>query len=441
MKSILTSVFVCLCLFALGSIAGAQTFTQINPPPCDFTDQFYQDNGLDLATGSELTMEKDGRFGTFRETGPPANSNQVNWVADTTCSPNDPTRRNFRILATTGGNQDDGNSPFTNGLPETPEFISILAFLHNGNVFIGSSGAITKNYSRTVGDIDGGLDGVQQNAGNTITITQGTDIELKDTEGLDPRGTSMRFLVSNFTAFAAPIQMINGKFAAGPCSDTMESNGTGGVITKAPTPCFPVKDTTVNGQTVSNAETTHLRQDWRFTTNRNAIDGSDNNCIDIDTQDSNNCFGAHRTSPFGYFCDDLLGMWLVHYVWFTLPPNTTDAGCAPLYEAIGDKNGFSLDGTPIILTESELNTLENTATAGNPNLACAAESGQDGTEGGTVWLVCPAIPDPRNGGIAKDAFLDAVHLPGGAFQDLVLQHAFECLQDTGKFCNESDAEQ
>ncbi|HEY6352077.1 MAG TPA: hypothetical protein VI636_21995 [Candidatus Angelobacter sp.] len=440
MKSILNSAFVCFCLFALGSIAGAQTFTQINPPPCDFTDQFYQDNGLDLATGSELTLEPDGRFGTFRQTGPPANSNQVNWVADSTCSPNDPTRRNFRILATTGGNADDGNSPFTNNTQETVEFISILAFLHQPTAFIGTPGAITQNYSRTVGDIDGGLDGVQQNAGNKITITPGTDIEFQNIEGLDPRGASMRFIVSNFTAFAGPIQVLSTGFATGPCSDTMESNGTGGVITKAPNPCFRVKDSTANGQTVSNAATPNLRQDWRFTTNRNAIDGSDNNCIDIDPNDPNNCIGAARTSPFGYFCDDLLGMWLIHYFWFTTAPGS-DANCTPLENSIGTANGFSLDGTPIILTESELSTLENTATAVNPNLACAAESGEDGSEKGAIWLVCPAIPDPRNGGIASDAFLDAVQLSPGNYQDQVLFKAFTCLQDSGKFCNEPAPEQ
>ncbi len=46
-------------------------------------------------------------------------------------------------------------------------------------------------------------------------------------------------------------------------------------------------------------------------------------------------------APFGYFCDDLLGMWILTYFWFTQPPNTTDPSLAPIYQAIGAKNGFN----------------------------------------------------------------------------------------------------
>src|SRR5215472_12973521 len=141
-------IFVCGFVLMAAGLASAQSFTKINPPPCDFSDQFYNVNGIltvDTQTqAAELATEPAGRFGTFRQTGPPATGTQVNWVADTTnCSATDPTRRNFRILATTGGNSDDGNSPFTCAdpnfvvpacanqptVPETPEFISILAFL------------------------------------------------------------------------------------------------------------------------------------------------------------------------------------------------------------------------------------------------------------------------------------------------------------------------
>src|SRR5215472_7101458 len=148
MKGIFISGFV---LMAAG-LASAQSFTKIKPPPCDFSDQFYKVNGIltqDTTSPppgqtAELATEPDGRFGTFRQTGPPATGTQLNWVADTpNCSATDPTRRDFRILATTGGNSDDGNSPFTCAdhnfvvpacanqptVPETPEFISILAFL------------------------------------------------------------------------------------------------------------------------------------------------------------------------------------------------------------------------------------------------------------------------------------------------------------------------
>src|SRR5215475_10969335 len=87
-------------LAAVPSLAFAQD-ADFNPPPCDYSDQFYRDNGID-------PTQVVGRFGNARRTGPPATGEQVNWVADTNCSVNDPNRRNIRILATTGGFPDDG---------------------------------------------------------------------------------------------------------------------------------------------------------------------------------------------------------------------------------------------------------------------------------------------------------------------------------------------
>jgi len=63
------------------------------------------------------------------------------------------------------------------------------------------------------------------------------------------------------------------------------------------TPCFPVADTKdANGHTISNVATPKLRQNWRFATNRNAMDGSDANCINTN---DNNCKHAFRDSPCG----------------------------------------------------------------------------------------------------------------------------------------------
>src|SRR5262249_40926611 len=152
----------------------------------------------------------------------PASDGQVNWVNDPTCNANDPTRKNVRILATTGGYVDDGT-----GAPT--DFISIIAFVTNQNFFTGVANA---------------------------------------------RAVQMVDIVSNFEAYAAPKQRLpDGRFALTPCG-TM---GTGAM------PCFPV----------TSVATPTLRQDWRFATNRNAIDGSDNN----DPLNGSN-------SPFGYFCDD-----------------------------------------------------------------------------------------------------------------------------------------
>ena len=464
MKSVSKSILVGVFLILAAAFASAQ-FTKINPPPCDFSNQFYADNGIDSSSSGELNTEPDGRFGSFRQTGPPATGTQVNWVADTTdCSATDPDRRDFRILATTGGNSDNGNSPFScadvengntpapdcvnqvNGIPETLEFISILAFLH-------AEPAFETSYARTVGSIgpNGGLDGVQTNPGETITITNSANI----------RGIRMEDIVGNFEAYASIDQKANtlqcpagatlasqctpapGNFANAPCSLQMIQNLQNPNAHSLPTFCFNVADTKVNNNTISDVATPKLRNNWRFATNRNAMDGSDNNCI-------NNTDGqcSHISdSPFGYFCDDLLGMWIITYFWFTAPLN--DAHCGPIYHAIGagtteidpvtgqpvnvPGNGFGADGFPIILTANELNNqLE-----GN---GCGAEGQEDpaGSDHGAAWLVCPAIADPRNGAIASDAFLDIT--THGSLLDPFIQNNFNCLQQTGKFCFESSVE-
>src|SRR5215470_2304235 len=87
-KRVLMSIFACVVVLLAGLVsAQAQTG---NRPPCDFSDQFYNDNGLDASPTAELNTEADGRFGnnngTLRQFGPPATQpNQANYVADSTC--------------------------------------------------------------------------------------------------------------------------------------------------------------------------------------------------------------------------------------------------------------------------------------------------------------------------------------------------------------------
>src|SRR5215471_5212709 len=216
-KSVLKSILACVVVLMAG-LASAQSFSHFNPPPCDFSDQFYADTGIDSSrtpaqnhTG-EINTEPDGRFGDFRQTGPPATGTQQNWVPDTTCATNDPTRRNFRILATTGAYRDDNGQP--------TEFFNIIAFAHASNGvpsggtpppsgtlgFFETNSATGIPYSRTVGAINGGLAGQQQNDGITISLTQGAD-QIGDTpEGINPRGISMQEIVGNFEAYGAPAQ-------------------------------------------------------------------------------------------------------------------------------------------------------------------------------------------------------------------------------------------
>lgn len=341
-----------------------------NPPPCDFSNLFYNENGIDT---TQLDTAAAARFGLFRQTGPPAfKSGQVNWVNDSTCATRDPDRTNVRILATTGGYPDDGTAQSNN-------FISIIAFLTNESFFL-------TNFSQ---------------GGVNISNSQ------------NPRGIRMEDIVSNFEAYAALKQRLsNGTFALTPCG-TM---GTGA------TPCFPV----------TSVATPQLRQDWRFATNRNAIDGSDNNIVN----GSGSAGTIVNNTPFGYFCDDLLGMWIITYFWFTVDPANPGTTCGPILTALGQKNGISLDGTPIIKTANELN---NDLEANG----CGAEGKEDvgGADGGAVWLICPAIPDPRAGAIAPDAFLDQVRQANGIPVDPKFTINFLSLQLFGVFPNELTAAQ
>jgi hypothetical protein len=71
---------------------------------------------------------------------------------------------------------------------------------------------------------------------------------------------------------------------------------------------------------------------------------------------------------------------------------------------------------------------------------CGAEGqlNTNGMDGGAVWLICPAIPDPRNGAIAADAFLDQVFLPNGQPQNPTMTANFVALQTTGQFPGDGD---
>src|SRR5579864_9442738 len=80
---------------------------QINPPPFDFADFFYKENGIDLAVLNSPESHRLGNPGT--QTGPPAPPGKVNWMIDN--SNTSPIRNNVRILATTGAYKDDDGSP------------------------------------------------------------------------------------------------------------------------------------------------------------------------------------------------------------------------------------------------------------------------------------------------------------------------------------------
>jgi hypothetical protein len=199
-------------------------------------------------------------------------------------------------------------------------------------------------------------------------------------------------------------------------------------------PCFPV----------TSVATPQLRQDWRFATNRNSIDGSNGNDpfgVLEGTPGAPLPFGSDGTnqSPFGYFCDDVIGLWIVTYFWYPINPNTVDptSSCGQAYAALAKKNGRSLDGSPIIKTGDDLNGTEGITQNKGPQTGfpCAQEGKLDtsGLDGGVIWIVCPTILDVRNGAITWDAFLDQVKLPSGQPLDQEFTANFNCLQQVGQF--------
>lgn len=333
----------------------------------DFTNPppFDFSNAFYRANGIDVDkLNTNGaRFGfkSNRLTGPPASGNQVNWKIDN--SNTDPVRNNVRILATTGGYKDDTGSP--------TQFISIIAFLFDQTFF------------------------------NAANQHGGTG---------NARGVPLQDIVGNFEAYAGLKQVgPGGAFLPAPCASLGIPGGIPGKD------CF----------SVASVETPNLRQDWRFSTNRNAIDGSGGN--------------------LSYFGDDLLGMWIITYFWYNangFGPNQTP-DCKAALNFLAARNGLTLDGTPLIKTGAELHFVEG-ALQGNevndfptpPAVACAQEGNllPDGSDKGPIWLICPSIPDPIQGGIASDAFLDAVRKPNGAPLDPQFANSFNCLQRTGQFC-------
>jgi hypothetical protein len=417
---------------------GSNPATHYNPPPCDFQDVFYNNVGISTSNAGTTAETAEGvdsvpaqRFGLFRQTGPPAIfPSQRNWVVDNTCSTRDGVRKNVRILATTGGYIDSDGSP--------TDFISIIAFLTNQNFFesnyvngnpafnctvptppnLPTSGCVVISSAQGDGSVNAGL-----NARNTPSSFYNN---LPGNAG-GPQGDDMQDIVSNFEAYAAIRQTVNGKLTFTPCG----SMGNGAT----PPNCFPV----------TSVATPVLSQDWRFATNRNAIDGSDNNVVNGSGITGTTAFNA----PYGYFCDDLLGMWIVTYFWFTEPPNLTKPvagsqcqGPNGAYAALAARNGVNLEGWPIVKTGDDLdNDLE--AFTGVNGQMCAEEGNEavDGSDGGAVWLICPAIPDPTNGAITLDAFLDQIHKPNGLPLDPAFTENFFCLQFFGQFCSNLTAAQ
>lgn len=121
----------------------------------------------------------------------------------------------------------------------------------------------------------------------------------------------------------------------------------------------------------------------------------------------------------GYFSNDPLGLWL--HVWVSFTPkafNTRDGQKA--LDDLANKHGLALDGTPIIATASEIDNLFSKG-------FIAKQTRNDGLR----YAVCPVMKDPRDGGIAPDAFLNYAKFPDGTPLEPQFLRAFNNLKNTG----------
>lgn len=122
----------------------------------------------------------------------------------------------------------------------------------------------------------------------------------------------------------------------------------------------------------------------------------------------------------GYFSNDPLGLWLHVWVSYTAKASTK-AGKKALNE-IAKKNGRDLDGTPIIATTSDLDSLSKKG-----YIAFTQRATTDSLR----YAICPVIKDPTDGGIAPDQFLAITLKTDGTPLEPAFLNNFKSLQTTG----------
>jgi hypothetical protein len=131
----------------------------------------------------------------------------------------------------------------------------------------------------------------------------------------------------------------------------------------------------------------------------------------------------------GYFSNDPIGLWKTNFVRFT-PAAGTPAGQAALAPIVA-RNGADADGTPVIKTVGEIETLRQ------QGLVAVTVPAADGSQG-FRWLACPVWKDPRHAFRAGDVLAADRDAQGNvlpeqrAFVDL-----FNCLVTTGVECGSS----
>jgi hypothetical protein len=127
----------------------------------------------------------------------------------------------------------------------------------------------------------------------------------------------------------------------------------------------------------------------------------------------------------GYFGADPLGLWIHKWVNFTPRALNTRAGKRFL-SSMARKNGKSFDGTPIIATTSDIDSL---LSQGYITIATRPESDP------LRYAICPVIEDPTDGGIATDQFLALPLKTDGTPVEPSFLENFESLRTTGDWAD------
>jgi hypothetical protein len=127
----------------------------------------------------------------------------------------------------------------------------------------------------------------------------------------------------------------------------------------------------------------------------------------------------------GYFGEDPLGNWL--HVWVNYTPRAlnTRAGRRAVNE-IARKNGRDFDGTAIIATLSDIESLLDKGL-----ITLTERPDTDPLR----YAICPVIEDPTDGGIAPDQFLALPLRLDGTPVEPAFQENFDSLQTTGRWAD------
>ena len=127
----------------------------------------------------------------------------------------------------------------------------------------------------------------------------------------------------------------------------------------------------------------------------------------------------------GYFSNDPLGLWVA--VWVVYTPKAFTAEGKKELDPIAANNGRDLDGTAILTSPSQI---DNLVAKGFIELRTRPVN-----DPVFRWVICPIPEDPRNGFIRPDAFIRDVRRADGRSVFPALRNNFQCLQQTGDWCD------